>query len=139
MKINTVGLHNINVGFKSIRADKEKIAQLAIGQKPIIENNKRNIYAALNNISKEPTYANIDFLLQVADNLAYGQGRNSVFKDTLDKGKITPADRENTDWMSLLEDTIKKAISESKDDDVADLGYDYKRIFTDKKELTPEQ
>ena len=39
----------------------------------------------------------------------------------------------------MLDDTIRKAISGNKDDDVSDLIDDYQKIFNDKKELTPEQ
>ena len=139
MKINEVDYKNAyNIGFTSIRTDRLAVAQLAKGEKPIIENNKLNIIEALNNLGKQHTPENILFLLSVADNLAYGQGNNSEFKDNLDRDKITPSQRENTDWNKLLDDTIRTAISLS-DEDVSEYIDEYQRIFTEKKKLTPEQ
>ncbi len=140
MKINEVGAKKASgFAFKSLRTDKHTVAQLVRGEKPIIGNNKRNILSALSSISSAPNESNIDFLLYIADNLAYGQGRNSVFKDILDEEHITPSNRENTDWVQILDDTIKHAIASSDDDSAVDLIDEYKRIFTEKKDLTPEQ
>lgn len=141
MKINAAGMNAnaFKLGFKSIRTDKKTVEQLKTGEKPIIENNKQNIYAALNNLSSKSDRASIEFLLDVADNLAYGQGgRESEFKSFLDEEGLTPSQRENTDWSQVLEDTIKKAIFSS-EEDVSDLESEYKRIFSTKKELTPQQ
>lgn len=134
MKIQAVGL-NSKLAFKSIRTDKNTVEQLKNGKKPIIENNKINIYAALNNLSTQTDRESIEFLLDVADNLAYGQGAT---KDVLDKDGTSPSERENTDWSALLQDTINKALSASSDD-VSDLKSEYKRIFGKDKELTSEQ
>lgn len=134
MKIQTTGL-NTKLTFKSIRTDKNTVAQLKTGKKPIIENNKNNIYAALNNLSTQTDRESIEFLLDVADNLAYGQGAT---KKVLDKDGITPEERENTPWSVLLQDTINKALSSSSDD-VEDLKAEYKRIFGEEKELSSEQ
>ena len=140
MRINNVGIKPaIKIGFKGVRTDRHAVAQLAKGEKPIIENNKQNIYSALNNLSQMHDDDNISFLLYVAENLAYGQGHNSAFKDILDKEHITPENRENTDWFQLLDDTIRQAISQSSDDSKEIFMDDYQRIFGEKKELTPEQ
>ena len=139
MRINQVGANTTpKFSFKSIRSDRQTVLQLSKGEKPIIENNKQNIYAALNNLSQHTDETNISFLLDIADNLAYGQRHNSVFKDRLDEEHITPENRENTDWFQLLDDTISQMISKS-DDDTSVLIEEYKRIFTEKQELTPEQ
>ncbi len=140
MRINKVGINPVNkIGFKSIRTDRNAVMQLAQGKKTIIENNKLNIYAALNNISSQPDDDNISLLLYVAENLAYGQGHNSVFKDILDKENITPEQRENTDWLQLLDDTVRRAISQSSEEMRDTFIDEYKRIFGEKKELTPAQ
>ena len=139
MRVNSVFFNKAyKFGFKSIRTDKHTVEQLSIGEKPITDNNKQNIYAALGNLSQIPTADNISFLLSVADNLAYGQGKNSVFKDTIDNDNITPETRENTDWTQILQDTIKTAMSLSKDD-LTEQRETFNRIFSEKKELTPEQ
>ena len=94
MRINEVGAKTTSgLAFKSLRTDRHSVAQLAIGEKPIVENNKQNIITALQNLSKHPDSDNISFLLSVADNLAYGQGTNSGFKDMLDAEHITPETR----------------------------------------------
>ncbi len=118
MRINKIMMMpdwSSRVAFKSVRTDKNFVGQLKTGEMPIVENNKQNIYAALNNMSTRTDRANIEFLLDVADNLAYGQGGvNSKFKEALDKDGFTPPERENTDWAFMLQDTIKKALSSSK-------------------------
>ncbi len=134
MKIQAAGL-NSKLTFKSIRTDKSTVEQLKTGKKPIIENNKTNIYAALNNLSTQTDRESISFLLDVADNLAYGQGAT---KTILDKDGTSPSERENTDWAALLKDTINKALSSSKED-VTDLKAEYQRVFGKDKEITPEQ
>ncbi len=137
MRINKIGI--AQVAFKSVRTDKNTVAQLKTGEKPLIDNNKQNIYAALNNMSARAERDNIEFLLDIADNLAYGQGgKDSEFKTILDKDGITPEKRENTDWNELLKDTIKKALSLSKDDN-KDLEAEYKRIFKQERPLNDKQ
>ena len=148
MRINKIMMMpdwSSRVAFKSVRTDKNFVGQLKTGEMPIVENNKQNIYAALNNMSTRTDRANIEFLLDVADNLAYGQGGvNSKFKEALDKDGFTPPERENTDWAFMLQDTIKKALSSSKgitDDKLIQnsLKAEYKRIFGTERELTPLQ
>ncbi len=139
MRISPIGLKQIaKASFKSLRQDKNITSQLINGENALIENNKENIYTSVNNIAAVPNRENIEFLLHIADNLAYGQGRNSEFKDALDSDDITPQNRENTDWVKLLDDSVKRLIDDS-GEDVSDLIDDYKRIFGEKKQLSPEQ
>lgn len=140
MRINNIsrGKSSYRLGFKSLRTDKNTAVQLKKGEKPLIENNKQNIYAALNNLSAKPERENISFLLDIADNLAYGQDGESEFKHALDMDGLTPAERENTDWSELLADTIQKALKGS-DENVEDLQSEYDRIFGGEKPLTEDQ
>ena len=135
MKIS--GINNI-LTFKSIRTDKNTISTLKNGNLPIIENQKVNILTALNNLQNDPTRNNIEFLIDIADNLTYGQGENSEFKTILDLEGITPPERENTPWSKILEDTIKKAL-ETSNEDTDDLKEVSEKIFNTKKELTEQQ
>lgn len=137
MRINSITANKF--AFKSLRTDKNAIAQLKKGEKPIIENNKTNILTALNRLGNDPARENIEFLLDVADNLAYGQGgENSQFKAILDEDGFSPSERENIDWSKTLKDTISLALNKSKDD-VSDLNTEFKRIFTPSKEMTSDQ
>ena len=137
MRINKVEASRIT--FKSIRTDKNTVGQLKLGEKTIIENNKQNIYTALNNLASRPDRANIEFLLDVADNLAYGQGGDdSAFKTALDLDGFSPSERENTNWTKTLQNTIAMALASS-EDDVADLFSEFERIFSPEKDLTEEQ
>lgn len=138
MRIKEVSKNTLNLSFKSLRQDKTQAKQLVTGKNSIISNNKENILTAINNLSGESKRDNIEFLLYLADNLAYGQGKNSVFKDVLDKDGITPQNRENTDWIQILDDSVRRLIADS-DEDVSDLIDDYSTIFYQKKELTPLQ
>lgn len=141
MKINAINtkVNSYKLGFKSIRQDKELISQLKTGERPILENNKQNILAALNNMSTVTDKESIGFLLDVAENLAYGQRGNSKFREILDKEAITPSERENVDWNKLLEDTIYKALKSSEEKDLGDLESDYYYIFGKQQDLTPVQ
>ena len=141
MRINKINMPKYanDIAFKSLRTDRNYVGQLKTGQKPIIENNKQNIFTALNNMSTRTDRASIEFLLDVADNLTYGQGgANSKFKEFLDEEGNTPDERENTDWSFMLQDTIKKALSSSKGYN-EDLKEKFKRIFGSERELTPWQ
>lgn len=141
MKINTAEM-NVNAfkpRFKSIRTDKKTVEQLKTGEKPILENNRQNIYAALNSLSSASDRTSIEFLLDVAKNLAYGQGGDdSEFKSFLDEEGLTSENRENTDWSKVLDDTIRRALSSSLDN-VTDLEAEYNEIFNTKKPLTEQQ
>ena len=137
MKINAVN-NDKHVGFKSIRTDKHTIEKLKNGTTPISENNRINIYTALNNLSTDSTRSNIEFLLGIAENLNYGQNGNSEFKKILDEDGITPSDRENIHWDEILKDTINKAIGNSKET-TEDLQAQADKIFSTEKSLTPEQ
>ena len=141
MRINKAGISfdNRRVSFKSLRTDKNTVGILQNGTKPIGENQKLNILSSLNNLANAPDRTNIEFLLGVAQNLNYGQSGNSEFRAELDERLETPSLRENTDWSVLLEETIMQALENSNEDDVSDLKAEFERIYSTKKELTPEQ
>ncbi|MCD7878451.1 MAG: hypothetical protein LUG16_00790, partial [Candidatus Gastranaerophilales bacterium] len=142
MKINAINniKSNYNKSFKSLRTDKNTISILKNGENPLLDNTKFNIYAALSNISKKyPEKENIEFLLDIADNLEYGQGGNSEFKDILDEDGVTEGKRENTDWSLILKDTVKRALKRNNDEDINDLIIKYSQTFETKKELTENQ
>ena len=137
MRINKVGTNNFT--FKSVRTDRNTVKQLKLGEKPIIENNKQNIYTALGNLAANPDRANIEFLLDIADNLQYGQGgQDSAFQSALDEDGFSPSLRENTDWSKALKDTISLAFASSSDD-VEDLKAKFDEIFSSSKTLSEEQ
>ncbi len=141
MKINAAGI-NVNSYkpvFKSIRTDKLTVKQLKDGEVPILENNKQNIYKALNNLSVQSDRKNIEFLIDIASNLSYGQGSNdSEFSKILDSEGITSSERENTNWSEILNDTILRALDSSVED-VSALETEWKTINENNKKLTPDQ
>ena len=114
MRITRVEANKL--AFKSLRTDKNRVAQLKTGEKPLIENNKINIFTAINSLSAQPDRTNIEFLLDIADNLTYGQGgEDSEFKAVLDEDGFSPAERENTDWQKALKDAISLSLAKSKE------------------------
>lgn len=137
MKINSVN-KVYNPLFGSLRTDKNNVAMLKNGSMPILDNKKENILASLNKMADNPERTNIEFLLDIAGNLEYGQAGNSEFKDIIDETTDVLSERENTDWSEVLADTIRRALSES-DEDVSDLKTRYEQIFTQKQPLTPQQ
>ena len=64
----------------------------------------------MNNLALNAEKPSIEFLLDVADNLAYGQNGQSEFASIIDEDTLATTERENTDWQAILEDTIKKAL-----------------------------
>ncbi len=124
--------------FKSLRTDKNNISELKEGKSPILYNKKLNIINSLNNLAAVSNRSNIEFLLNIAENLAYGQDGDSEFKKTLDSDGITPQDRENTHWNEILKDTIFKSLNNT-DENVKDLKQEAEKIFSTSKPLTPEQ
>ncbi len=138
MRINQIGVNRIN--FKSTRTDINTVKTLKTGTLPISENKKINIYNSLANISKAPDRAGIEVLLDVADNLAYGQGGNSEYKSLLNATGNTPEERENTDWTLILKNTIEQALNTVDEQENQDLKAKFEQIFNGgKKELTPVQ
>ena len=129
---------NCIVSFKSLRTDKKQVETLKNGNLPILENKKENILTALNNMTVNPKRSSIDFLLDVAKNLEYGQDGDSEFKDIIDETTDITTPRENTDWSQVLSDTIKAALNNSSED-VSDLEDLYNNLFSTKKPLTPIQ
>ncbi len=141
MKISRaeINMSAFKFAFKSIRTDRKIVEQLKNGNEPILENTKENIYAALNSLSSNPDRQNIEFLIDVAENLVYGQGgENSEFKSFLDDEGLTPENRENTNWSKVLDDTIRRAMSISSEN-VEDLEIEYIENFKSKKTLTEQQ
>ena len=141
MRINRAGISfdNRRLAFKSVRTDKNNVETLQKGTKPIGENQKLNILASLNNMANTPDRKSIEFLLGVAENLNYGQGGNSQFRDELDERSDTPSLRENTDWSKALQDTIMLALQNTEDEDVSDLQTKFERVYSTKKQLTSQQ
>ncbi len=141
MRINKAGISfdNRKFGFKSLRTDKNTVDTLRKGTKPISENQKLNIFTSLNNLASTQDRANIEFLLEVAQNLNYGQSGDSAFRTELDERGETPTSRENVDWSKALQETIALALANNTGDDVSDLQAEFEKIYSTKKELTSEQ
>ena len=141
MRINKAGISfdNRRLAFKSLRTDKNNVGTLQNGTKPIGENQRLNILASLNNMANTPDRKSIEFLLGVAENLNYGQGGNSQFREELDERSETPSLRENTDWSKVLQDTIMQALANTTEEDVSDLQTKFEHLYSSKKELTAQQ
>ena len=117
MKISAINSNVTNLlAFKSIRTDKKEVEVLKTGQGSILENKKINIQSALNRLAENAERQSIEFLLDVADNLAYGQNGQSRFAMIIDEETLAPTERENTDWHNMLKDTVERALKNSKDD-----------------------
>ena len=130
--------NNYNANFKSLRTDKNDIATLKNGSMPILENKKENILAALGRMANNPERENIEFLLDIAQNIQYGQKGDSEFKAIIDETTDYQQERENTDWLQLLSDTIQQALSKSTED-ISDLEAQYKKFFGTKHPMSEQQ
>ncbi len=139
MKIQQIqlGINKNNIKFKSIRTDKSTISVLKEGNHPILENERINILKALDNFQNNPNRDGIEFLLDVADQIKYGQGINSEFRTVLDEDGITGSDRENTEWLNILSDTVNKMITMTGENE--DLISESQRVFRTEKRLNQSQ
>ena len=72
MRITKISQIPCNYSFKGIRKDINTVKELKNGTSPIGENQKLNIYTALQNIAKNPTETSVKSLLDTARNRAYG-------------------------------------------------------------------
>ena len=139
MKISAINSNISNIlAFKSIRTDKKEVEKLKIGDGAIVENKKINIQNALNSLAENAERQSIEFLLDIADNLAYGQTGQSRFATIIDEDTTAPTERENTDWNAILKDTIARALKNSKEDTTG-LDEEFARVFANGRDLTPVQ
>lgn len=141
MRIQSIGANYAKYknSFKSLRTDKNTVATLKNGTKPILENTKLNIYSSLQNIAKNPDKENINFLLDVADNLSYGMPKDSEFEKKLVAEGLSPDKMENTNWSKLLQEIIYSALNETDETDLGNEQSEFARIFGSKNEVNKVQ
>lgn len=110
MRINRTETFTFKQTFKGVRKDIETIKELKTGTNPITENKKRNIFSALKNIAQAPNSKNIEALLDVARNRAYGIDKDSQYHKELLNGEDFEKGTQNIDWETMLNITLIKAI-----------------------------
>lgn len=137
MRINSINT-SYDLAFKSTRTDKQEVGKLRTGETPILENQKQNILVALNNLAETSDRKSIEFLLDVATNLQYGQNGNSEFNEIISESTEIQGERENTNWLELLSKTIDKALNAS-EENVEDLRTNLNSLISTKQPLTQDQ
>ncbi len=140
-KIECVRVRNNNlISFKSIRQDLEATRNLQSGTKPLSDNKKLNILAALNRLIQESKAPEIEQMLDIAGNLSYGIPKNSRMSEIVNEEFTDTDHSEMETWSEKLQETIAQAISNQKDKDLqAQLTQKFHEVFSKKQPLTKEQ
>lgn len=122
MKIFNIQI--FNPAFKGQRQDRKTISQLKEENKYNLNvPNQRRISNAIDNLAKVPGEDNIDFLIDVADNLKYGTN--------IDLGK-----KSYNDWHSKLEKATKNSYNISDNSIQEKVKAKIEQSFNEKKPLT---
>lgn len=116
-----------NVSFNGKREDKNTIEQLKNNGTALTLNNQRNISTAIDNLSEDPSEANIKFLMNVAQGLRYGVSFD------LDNKKS------NNDWENKLKTATNSLIEKTDSPNKEALKAQFKEVFVDKKEPTEDE
>lgn len=139
-RIECVRVKNNNISFKSIRQDLEIARNLKSGTKPLSENKKLNIQAALNRLVKDSKEPEIEQMLDIASNLSYGVQKNSRMSEIVNEEFDDTDQSEMMLWSEKLEETISQAISNQDDKELqTKLTQKFNKVFSQKKPLTQEQ
>ena len=139
-RIECVRVKNNNISFKSIRQDLETARNLKTGTKPLSENKKLNIQAALNRLVKDSKEPEIEQMLDIAGHLSYGIPKNSRMSEIVNEEFDDTDQSEMLVWSEKLEETISQAISNQDDKEIqAKLTEKFNKVFSQKKPLTEEQ
>lgn len=124
MKLNKI----INtIAFKSIREDRNTTEQLKKeNDYSLSENNQKKISKAIDNLGEEKGAKNIEFLLDVADNLKYGTNiqNNAAARN---------------DWKLKLKTAAQKSLSMSDPITQERLNPEFARIFNTRKPLSEDE
>jgi len=118
----------INItAFKSIRDDRNAAEQLKTeNDYSLTENNQKRISKAIDNLGEEKGVKNIEFLLDVADNLKYG---------TNIKSDVNP----RNDWKLRLKSAAEKSLLMSDPVTREKLKPEFLRIFDNQKPLSEDE
>lgn len=140
MEVSKISIfNNKRYAFKGQREDLKNVSVLSNGEMPITPNKKQNILASLNNIAADPTEANLAFLLDTADSLAYGLKKNSSMARLLNEMSRIPEEKENTNWDELLEATIKRGLESSSSPKKEELNAKYQKVFNENRSLNDNE
>ena len=124
---NQMRIYNINsISFTGQRQDRKAIAQLEQNNKYDLNLiNQRRINKAIDTLSEIPEEDNINFLIDVSENLKYGTN--------IDLGK-----QSYNDWRVKLNDAVRKSY-EKAPKDVQERLADRVAHLSEKKALTPDE
>ncbi len=110
MRITRINQIPCNYSFKGVRKDINTIKELKYGTAPIGENQKLNIYTALQNIAANPTNTSIKALLDTARNRAYGIDEFSEYSKSINpQNTDNKQETQNTNWETILNQTLISA------------------------------
>ena len=115
------------ISFASRREDKNYVEKLKLHTNALNFNNQRNISQAIDNLSKDSSTKNINFLMNVADQIRYGL--NCGITDV----------KPNNNWMEQLKNATEKSLAKNNTASKEALQARFKQVFENNKELTKQE
>ncbi|MBQ9688329.1 hypothetical protein IJV79_01690 [bacterium] len=115
------------ISFASRREDKNYVEKLKLHTNALNFNNQRNISQAIDNLSKDSSTKNINFLMNVADQIRYGL--NCGITDV----------KPNNNWMEQLKNATEKSLAKNNTASKEALQARFKQVFENNKELTEQE
>ena len=117
----------ININFKGRREDRNAVNQLKTNNDySLTENNQTRINKAIENLSREKGESNVNFLMDVAENLTYATGIDTGLKP-------------KQDWKSKLKYAAEKSLAASDPVTKEKLTPRLHKVFDSKKPLSPDE
>lgn len=117
----------VKVSFLGQREDRNNVEKLSKYTQALNLNNQRNISKSIDNLSKDSSDKNIDFLMNVAQSIRYGL--NCGIKDV----------KPNNDWMEQLKNATQKSLANNNSEAKKALEARFNEVFLNSKEISPEE
>ena len=100
----------------------------------------RRLQTALNNLSKDTSRKNVEYLMAIAKSNQYGLNGNSALRKYLAENSVIGAlQLENNDWNGQLKSAIHNAIKKLPKNQQEAFEYNYQKIFIAPQELTNDE
>lgn len=127
------------IAFGTRREDHNRLLALKEGKIMMTPPRARNLHNAINNMSKDGTAKNIEYLLSIAENNKYGLLPNSALRKYMDENSSISGKLENNDWSAELKKAIEKAIKKLPKTRRNHFIAECDRVFNEKRNLTTQE
>ena len=115
------------ISFAGQREDRNNVDKLRLQTNALNFNNQRNIKKSIENLSNDSSTKNVNFLMNVAEQIRYG----------LNSGIIDA--KPNNDWKEQLKHATEKSLANNNTDAKESLQARFKQVFENNKGLSDEE